>query len=387
MSPYRPIINLDVKVKANKEWKLTWRDPKAYWPDLCYHVDSDLVKEVASDVRMALQTVVDEAMGKKHFSHALKQLARKGSELKDAIFTGEKGEDETTNDIRQTFLPERTDCMIMVNADKRVYIPWGLIYDGDADSLPDDAEDVPMQQYRGFWCVRYLLSTLYDGVNARAVEKPRNFSDVQMLSVVNLNCWTPAVEELDDEEKSIFARVWDLRGKRVTSSKKFFQEWKARHTDLDLLYFYCHANGSMLSFGGEDFISMKQFRLRVRHDTGYPICLVFLNGCQTAVGEETGGFMEATGRLGFCGFIGTEAKVPDLFALRFATDFFCHLLYDGQAVVEILEGLREEHWPLSLVYCMSCHPLFRITRDAAAGSPAKPKRNLSHGKVFVKQTL
>ena len=86
--------------------------------------------------------------------------------------------------------------------------------------------------------------------------------------------------------------------------------------------------------------------------------------------------MEATGDTGFCGFIGTEAKVPDLFAFRFAADFFGHLLYDEMTVVEIMENLRRQHFPLSLVYSTCCHPQFKIKR--IAGPPAAlPTRNLS----------
>ena len=104
-----------------------------------------------------------------------------------------------------------------------------------------------------------------------------------------------------------------------------------------------------------------------------------MNGCQTAIGAPNkafdDGFMEVTGQLGFCGFIGTEAKIPDLFAMRFAADFFFHLLYDEMTVGEIMDKLRRDHWPLGLVYSSCCHPLFRIRR-ATSAPVARPARNL-----------
>ena len=61
---------------------------------------------------------------------------------------------------------------------------------------------------------------------------------------------------------------------------------------------------------------------RLNEEDRKTACLVFVNGCCTATGHADGGFLEATGMQGFYGFIGTEANVPDVFALRFGLDFF-----------------------------------------------------------------
>ena len=81
--------------------------------------------------------------------------------------------------------------------------------------------------------------------------------------------------------------------------------------------------------------------------------IVFLNGCHTAVGDPGGGFLEATGGSGFCGFIGTETGIPDVFALRFGSAFLCQILRGG-TVTEVMSALRAAHWPLSLVYGTYC---------------------------------
>jgi hypothetical protein len=82
---------------------------------------------------------------------------------------------------------------------------------------------------------------------------------------------------------------------------------------------------------------------------------VFLNGCHTAVGE----FLEATGGDGFCGFIGTETVVPYLFAHRFGAALMS-LLYSGHPLISIMDRLREQHWPLSLVYGLYAYPALRL---------------------------
>jgi hypothetical protein len=89
--------------------------------------------------------------------------------------------------------------------------------------------------------------------------------------------------------------------------------------------------------------------------------LVFLNGCHTAIGSaKEGGFLQATAYGGFCGFVGTEAEVPDVFALRFANAFLSQLLYTGSRAIDAMNKTRRDYWPLSLVYNLSCHPDFRF---------------------------
>ncbi len=370
----RPIIDLDVKGDGASRWKLTWHDPKGFLNETHFHVDSDLLVAISDEVRLALQGLVEAIMEGGDSAAALVGVARQGAELKKALFRGEGENAKKAREIRDDFLPQRGDCMILISLDQRVYVPWGLVYDGDPDGLPQD----PQELQSNFWCVKYRVSALYNMVSRRMVERPRSVDKARMMTVVNEDCWTAATQSLPATEQKLFESVWEWKGKPVLkSSKEFFKEWKKEHPNVDVLFFYCHADGSNLALSGDDMIPMRKFMLDVVRDEDYPVCLVFLNGCQTALGAERGGFMEATGVAGFCGFIGTEAKVPDLFALRFATDFFCHLLYDEMEVGEILHKLREQHWPLSLIYSCWCHPFFKIKRDGGRPAPKKPQRNLS----------
>ena len=136
------------------------------------------------------------------------------------------------------------------------------------------------------------------------------------------------------------------------SKRKLIRAWKKDGNKIGLLYFYCHANGTRLSFGLDDEISTSDLRLELKREGASlenPPCLVFLNGCHTAVGESTGGFLAATGGQGFCGFIGTEAKIPDLFAMRFGLALLHELFTRDLPVRDIMQELHRKHWPLSIV--------------------------------------
>ena len=371
-------IQLQVAGDVEGSWHLTWQDPQ--WPERHYHVDAAVLEDTAKDVRKALQDLVDDARNKLSLGPALKKLATAGSALQKAIFlTTGRGIPDSTY-IRDQHLPSRNDWTLLISVNQRVYIPWGLAYDGDPDALPDDpdAGAITPALYAGFWALKYQVCTLHEIIDPSGVRRPRANDEVQMLTIVNQPVWDTAVKNIPPAEVAMFNGTLARSEPPIASSEEFFKKFKKLYRGIDLLYVYCHANGTKLALGGDDDISVTKFQMNLYYDDRepHPPCLVFLNGCQTAIGAERGGFMKATGGPGFCGFIGTEAKVPDLFALRFAARFFSLLLYEELTVAEILDRLRNAHFPLGLVYSTCCHPLFKIKRITPAPA-ATPPVNLS----------
>jgi hypothetical protein len=370
-------VPLQVATDRGVSWNLTWALPN--WPNRHYHVDKTILQDCGQDARKALQEVVDDAQAKKPLGPSLKKLAIAGASLREAIFLA-SGKEAVDAEFVINQLPATAKVwQLLITLDERVYVPWGLAYDGDPTLLPENPPKITPDLYGDFWCLKYNVCTLHSVLDPTGLLKPRSNNEVQMLRIINKPCWDAAEKALPPAEKTFFDAVWTRSRLPINTSEEFFKTWRQSRKDVDLLYLYCHANGTKLALSGTDEISTTKFRMNVRHDAQHthPVCLVFLNGCQTAIGAEKGGFMEATGDTGFCGFIGTEAKIPDLFALRFATDFFWHLLYDEMTVGEIMEKLKGNHCPLSLVYSTCCHPLFKIKRIAPPPNPLPKSRNLS----------
>jgi len=363
-------IQLQVSGDVEGSWQLTWQDPQ--WPERHYHIDAAVLEDSARDARKALQDVVDDARNKLRLGASLKKLAKAGSNLQKAIFLTHGKSIVDAAYIRDVHLPSRTDWTLLISVNQGVYIPWGLAYDGNPDALPDDPAVITPAMYAGFWALKYRVCTLHEIIDPSGVRKPRANDEVQMLTIVNRPIWDTAVKNIPPTEVTMFNGTLARSEPLIASSDEFFKTFKKLYRGIDLLYVYCHANGTKLALGGDDDISVTKFQMNLYYDDRepHPPCLVFLNGCQTAIGAEKGGFMKATGGPGFCGFIGTEAKVPDLFALRFAARFFFLLLYGELTVSEIMDQLRNEHFPLGLVYSTCCHPLFKIKRITPA--PALP---------------
>lgn len=367
------MIDLRMDVKGDGEHNRLKIDWKSAVADAgFFHVDGNRLAAASETVRARLQDVVDAAHEGRPYENALLALAREGAVLREELFNGEAGDEEDAYAVK-TWFEELGTATLHVTVDRRIYIPWGLVFDGEPEELIEN----PSQAKSGFWCMKYRLSTLYYRILDRVVSKPSRADKARILSLVHAEAWAAAKTKVDGAAGSIAALPFEDPAQFIFSRADFDKSWRRdkRSLDTDVLYFFGHSSGAALELSRDDIIEMDTFPriLRRSPPQPHPACMIFLNGCQTAIGEDLqGGFLEATGSAGYCGFIGTEAKAPDDFALRFGRDFLCGMLQEGKSAIEVMDMLRYRHWPMSLIYNLSCHPNFRFDPASApaAGSEA-----------------
>ena len=376
-------ITLDVK-ENDKNLKVNWRSPSA--GSAAYKINANNLINRSAEVRICLQNLIAAAM-KNRTEHRpltlgleLKELAKAGSKLRNEIFTPLESEDQLEAEDANRWLGSLSDVVLHVTVDREIYIPWGLAFEGDPQKLSGDPEDISIDKFSDFWCLKYQLSTLYNRIRDSVVRNPRTAGQAQIVKLTNQDAWARAIRQVSPLEQQLAAAMFTAND--ICSSSDFENIWKIQKKshETDLLYFFGHANGTALAFEKGDLLTMDDFpRILMRTPpTEQPACLVFLNGCHTAIGDRNGGgFLQATSYRGFCGFIGTEAEVPDVFALRFANAFLSQLLYTGSRAVDVMNNIRRDYWPLSLAYNLSCHPDFHFIPQGATPPSLLPAPDFS----------
>lgn len=163
-------------------------------------------------------------------------------------------------------------------------------------------------------------------------------------------------------QERLTSRIGRLPHGSVSNSNDTKSIWPQTFNDHCLLFFYCHANGTRLELGPTDTINVLEFEElfdRPSAEESGKFCLTFLNGCSTAVGEGSEAFQAATMAPGFCGFIGTEERVPDAFALEFAEDLLEYIDEQQVPLIDAMYLMRSQYWPLSLLYGVYADPALR----------------------------
>ncbi len=343
--------------------KVTWLQGRgAFEP---YSIDMGQVIRISKNLRDSLQHLINATMQDRRASCGglLKDLALRGHDLFDTLLPHAEAVARDVKDWLVTDMAgeRHTVCF---NVPPRAHVPWGLVFDVDPDLLSGDPAATGIDLYRNFWCLKYSLSALYYKIKPRGMQ-PRRASSFVVLPALNQTTLAAVCAQYADEEKAHLQRYFPGRWQPVYKKAEVFDAWKAKRNEIDMLYFYCHADGTKLALG-QDVISIDDFHLRLTRDEATPNnppCIVFLNGCDTAIGDLHGGFLEATGGPGYCGFIGTEAQIPDYFALKFGLEFFDEFVEKGCSLAEAIDALRERHWPMSLIFSICCPSTISVVND------------------------
>jgi hypothetical protein len=322
-------------------------------------------------VRKALETLVTQARrnGALCCKAELFALTNAGHELYKALFREWERRDVLPQQVQGYLSRPETRYALRITLEDTLFIPWGLVY-GSTPTDPGDVHDpVDVRHYGGFWCLRYSPAALYNRIQARFEAEAIRRDAFTLVPVLNREVYDGVVAQLEAEDVAAL-KLYD-EFKPAYSTREPFERWQSVSQLNGLLYFLCHASSSALDLSATDRLSAAAWINNLTKDaTDYrTACLVFVNGCLTATETEKSSFLEASAEHGFVGFIGTEAKVPNLFAQRFGMEFIRGFIRGGEPLFQLMERLRLAHWPLSLLYSVYCFPslclLPRPGQDAA----------------------
>ncbi|MCP4345351.1 MAG: hypothetical protein GY795_07475 [Desulfobacterales bacterium] len=364
------VVNVRVSETENNRFKVIWHDSSAkFFP---YNVNRRLIENKAREVREKLYQVVEEAReGINRVGESLRKLAHIGNDLYEALFLAKDLNLDEPEEVKKWLADLPKPLRIHIILESEVYIPWGLIYEGETIFTYGSQDDFNIEGYEDFWCLKYSVSSIYSRIRPTAhVSIPAEH--IKILPLFYKEIYDDVVSTLDHSEKNAMKHIFSnfsTSEEPLFTSREFFTHLNKSAAQNTLIYICSHADGISIALNDADYITIDDLDLKLKgkkHDRK-TAKFIFLNGCSTAVGQDGGGFLEATSNNSFYGFIGTEAKIPDVFAIRFGLDFMLSFLYSGKPVFEIMDNLRRRHWPLSLIYGVYCHPLLTISPSPEKG--------------------
>jgi hypothetical protein len=306
---------------------------------------------------------------------ALEILAQAGALLFNQLFFhADSGEDlqEVGRFLQyQANQPELRLKIMIVSADAPV--PWPMLYLGDTA----DGAELSWNKFLG-------LQHVVDQVPRQrklAVHDPKIRSDPQLSVGLNVN------GTIDQQFNVTWVGDHQSRWKELAGERKRISLFP-RSTGpsvvaaLDdaavsdqIVYFLCHATSggtggnpgdATLDMGQGAPITLRKLQSIVPQTRFSTNPLIFINACESSdlSPKFYAGFVPFFLAKGARGVIGTECKVPVVFAVEFAERFFDRLLDGkqvGDSVLAVRRELVEQHRnPLGLMYAVHCDADTRI---------------------------
>jgi hypothetical protein len=304
---------------------------------------------------------------------ALKILAFAGAELFQGLFFGPRaGADvkQIVNYLKRLAM-KNTPLNIQIVAEN-FPVPWGLLYFGETRSGAT-------LDWSNFLGMRHNIEQIPRQANV-LVDDYVIMSNNPSLSVsLNLNISIDEQMKFDGVARQV--QDWSQR----SASSNGVIELTQRQTKADLLtalstrsndqlmYFYCHANTydpsesqdpgcSFITLTNHERITLADLKREAPMEETLPgNPLIFLNACESAEisPEFYDGFVPYFMAKGARGVVGTECKMPALFATEWAMLFFPRFL-GGAPLSELFLELRQEFCkqhnnPLGLLYTVYCN--------------------------------
>jgi len=379
----------DIHIKTERDTegvvRVVWSDgnQRAFLP---YRLYVQEVQRKANVARAALGHLFKEYY-KIHpdFTTAVRLVAEKGKDLRDALFYDCPPEDRyLAAEPRDWFTARTKDptarITLTVHAEPILQLPWGLLHEEPPPHNPNE------DMYDGFWACRYTIVTLYRGSKPSISSMARQHDKMKLISALHQTVFEQTKGLLDqrDELRVNAFLQWPVG---AFSTDGLRERWGQVGENDCLIHFFGHASGTELQFSDSDVLTASEFRSLFRRESGLvahrgapSYVLAVLNGCATVAGRDAESFLVATADAGFCGFIGAEAPVPNDFALLFGQDLLDCLLLESKSVRETMSSLWSRHKPMALLYGCYAHPDFRVTSpaDDTRMPPAFKERNLSY---------
>jgi hypothetical protein len=375
-------IRVDVKPHGDRELKIVWNDEQA-WPT--YNISRSAVENASRRIRDVLKGLVQAALGGQlaGSGEILKNLARDGALLYETLFAATEGRPYA--DRVRRYYSHHEPFRLRFSVETSVFAPWGLVYPAGADEverLPAMENIADLGPYEKFWCISRELATVYDRIPQDAAGRGYDSSSLGIMRVMNRETFDEVKAKVGLASEVEILEWLDAAAPPIVTAKDLRLAWKGRGAKTGLLYFYCHANATRLALSEIEQIESSELLVTLSGATREPNtsgCLLVMNGCSTAVGDPKGDFMVAASQEGLCGFIGTEADVPDIFALRFSLALLDLLFREGLTISVAMLRLYRSHFPLSLLYGLYAHPDFRMPKEGMPKLAAS--QNLSLGAV------
>ena len=249
MPDARDRILIDIDADGDRLLKIKWRQGLPWGK--AYSVPRGMLEEFSTQARERLEALVTEALrGRvKETGAILKELALAGNWLYRALFHDPDGGGRATKS-REHLKALTGDYEILVSMGVPVHVPWGLVYDGNPEALSGYSGGHRPQPLSRFLVRQIPRASVYYTVDPEGTERPLS-GELRVHSVVNQAVLTRTAPFLAECGGPLWDWVLERFGPPMYSQKDWLARWATENSNVGLLYFYSHADGSRIGLGND----------------------------------------------------------------------------------------------------------------------------------------
>ncbi|MCP2086136.1 UNVERIFIED_ORG: hypothetical protein J2Y81_002153 [Paraburkholderia sediminicola] len=390
----REELTLHIRKVSGELVRIGWY---RYSGDIEYQIAANHLDDVVASVRKALFEFVRNYIADPKSSSASLSMAKvlsKGNDLFESLFLSTDRRDAARDAKEQYYeVSSAGQLELSVKVDPGLTYPWALAVP-DPTGFDEVCNNLTIPHDK-FWGLRHRLTISTFGAG-RARQVPLNDAEYRAAAAMNKSLFDQATAAATSpHEKSALDGVSRWFGDALTFTTSDFLETIREmsvdpNTKLRIAYMLGHAAGDRFQLSKDDEISAGTLAVRLG-DTSSLLhrqqTFLFLNGCDTAAEGERFAFTDLLRYPNISGIVGTEVRVPDRFAFRFALAFFRMVIYERVSFRDAMNHLRRAHLPVSLVYTLYASDEISLlsSREIANSTDEIVSENFSEGQLRYAQ--
>lgn len=364
---------LKLESNGDDRYRVTWCVADEL---VCYLIGAEALRTAAKSVRDQLDLLSRNISSgvKASYGDVLVELAKAGRTLRNRLFNDPGKKKETRTLEACIAMCSANDRKLQIYADASIGVPWGLLFDGPIPlRAANAAPEQEINEFGGFWCLKYRLSALSASFPRSPEQWKRPRSNFGMLSLINKEVKALLSADLPKEEYEEFCAMLNPVGEANGFDESLQLLENTPNTDM-IVHFLGHHSNQTLILGESNNITFDDFSQLLDGLTEHgipspqlPCGLVFLNGCESAVGEKDLTLRWHTSRRELCGTIATESIVRRSYAVVVGFRFLKLMVMEGKTIADTMEVLHHDRmlWPESLIYGCYAHPDYCIEPPVA----------------------
>lgn len=304
----------------------------------------------------------------------LRDLARDGAELYQAIFTGMEGKSasvRTAEEVRAYFennlaskQPGTHRILIQHQKYKRALVPWGLTFTPllEGQDTIEDLEFTP-EHFTNFWCASFgLACTTETRIRPEETEKSSQRGNVRVVCVLKKE---ESVTRLIEEQPRMQASYDDTVAAdrdmlseliwRYPAHDQFFYFNMPRHSEKKGAFDLPRREGKRGQFDGLEAEEVYTQLRKVSRPEDRLVSLV-LDGDAVLRSREGAIWVEECLKFGNAGLLAAETDIDNK-DLKFAGwKIVRDVWLSRDTPLKAIETARTKHWPMSLLYGLYSDP-------------------------------
>jgi hypothetical protein len=304
-------------------------------------------------------------VGWEEYASLMSSLQFAGAGLYAALFKG-KGEEQLALRKHIEGLSNGSEIELHCH-DDQVSIPFGFLTESFNEPPPPSGA-LSRDHFNHFWVNRFRINARILNCRIKLSQLEIEPEEFRALYALNEKSVLDALEYLKEKLLTEEVERFDLL---KTISVHAHHEWggvsdacKKISKSGSIIFVLAHSDGDKIELGEEEMDSgLFADMIQRERDEEMPELLI-LNCCASATGDAGKSLLSAVARTGFCGLIGTEAKISNVHALRCGIHLMWNICTKGITLGEAFAEMQADSalFPVNLFYTCYASRDFKLKR-------------------------